>query len=120
MTGCSSAGLAARWQPPAVGALVERAARAGGAGRAPEPFGTEQAAGEAAGEAARGGAAGEAARGGAAGEEEDDWRDLPWLNSNPVGVPTERELYVERGRRPKYRLLLVRRGPGAVSVPVRR
>lgn len=40
---------------------------------------------------------------------EDGWCDLPWLDSNPLGVPTERELYVERGCRDIYRLLLVRR-----------
>ncbi|GFR48671.1 hypothetical protein Agub_g10626 [Astrephomene gubernaculifera] len=42
-------------------------------------------------------------------EGEDGWEGLPWLDANPLGVPTERELYVERGRRPIYRLLLVRR-----------
>ncbi|KXZ50105.1 hypothetical protein GPECTOR_18g80 [Gonium pectorale] len=38
----------------------------------------------------------------------DGWEGLPWLDVNPLGVPTERELYVERGGRPIYRLLLVR------------
>ncbi|GIL92438.1 hypothetical protein Vretifemale_19999 [Volvox reticuliferus] len=40
--------------------------------------------------------------------EEDGWQCLPWLASNPLGVPTEREVYVERGGRDIYRLLLVR------------
>jgi hypothetical protein len=38
----------------------------------------------------------------------DGWAALPWLMSNPLGVPTERELYVQRGGRQIYRLLLVR------------
>ncbi|KAG2427609.1 hypothetical protein HXX76_012262 [Chlamydomonas incerta] len=62
--------------------------------------------------------ASEACRAGGEGAtgEEDGWCDLPWLDSNPLGVPTERELYVERGSpklqprgsRDIYRLLLVR------------
>lgn len=49
--------------------------------------------------------------GGDAGAEEgggDPWDGLPWLDANPLGVPTEREVYVERGGRHIYRLLLVR------------
>ncbi|GLI66846.1 hypothetical protein VaNZ11_010829, partial [Volvox africanus] len=30
------------------------------------------------------------------GDEQDGWQGLPWLASNPLGVPTEREVYVER------------------------
>ncbi|GIL68512.1 hypothetical protein Vafri_21779 [Volvox africanus] len=53
------------------------------------------------------------------GDGEDGWQGLPWLASNPLGVPTEREVYVERGGRDIYRLLLVRvkpcgRGGGCV------
>lgn len=32
-----------------------------------------------------------------------------WLARNPIGVATERELYVTRGGRPIYRALLIRR-----------
>jgi hypothetical protein len=32
-----------------------------------------------------------------------------WLGTTPLGVPTERELYVRRGRRPIWRFALVRR-----------
>ncbi|KAG2487836.1 hypothetical protein HYH03_013553 [Edaphochlamys debaryana] len=38
----------------------------------------------------------------------DPWAGLPWLDGNPLGSPTEREVYVERGGRGVYRLLLVR------------
>jgi hypothetical protein len=36
-------------------------------------------------------------------------RAMPqWLATTPLGVPTERELYVRRGRRPIWRFVLVR------------
>lgn len=37
------------------------------------------------------------------------WRSLDWLDENPTGVPTERELFSTHKKRPVYRFLLVRR-----------
>lgn len=37
------------------------------------------------------------------------WDHLEWLHHNPLGMPTERELYVIRGGRDIYRLLLTRK-----------
>ncbi len=53
-------------------------------------------------------------RSGTAGSRDMPWADAGWLGSNPLGVPTERELFVEsvRAKAPwkerVYRLLLVK------------
>lgn len=41
-------------------------------------------------------------------EEHAHQRSIPWLQQNPVGMPTERDLYVARGGRGVWRALLVR------------
>ncbi|GFR48896.1 hypothetical protein Agub_g10843 [Astrephomene gubernaculifera] len=56
-------------------------------------------------------------RGDSGGEEEEDllafqgsWQEAGWLEENPVGAPTEREVYVEKASKGRvYRVLLVRR-----------
>lgn len=55
--------------------------------------------------------------GAGAGEEEEDllafrgsWHEAGWLCDNPVGVPTEREVYIEQATEGKvYRVLLIRK-----------
>lgn len=37
-----------------------------------------------------------------------NWSQLPWLKENPIGVPTERELFSEEHKRTIFRFLLVR------------
>ncbi|KAF5836399.1 putative methyltransferase-domain-containing protein [Dunaliella salina] len=37
------------------------------------------------------------------------WAEAGWLKDNPVGVPTEREFYVEQQQLPVYRMLLIRK-----------
>mmetsp|Transcript_20314 Transcript_20314/g.56611 ORF Transcript_20314/g.56611 Transcript_20314/m.56611 type:complete len:205 (-) Transcript_20314:220-834(-) len=40
---------------------------------------------------------------------ESQWAEAGWLKDNPVGVPTEREFYVEQQRLPVYRVLLIKK-----------
>ena len=39
----------------------------------------------------------------------DGWQGAGWLQVNPLGTPTEREMLVEEAGDPVYRLLLVKR-----------
>eukprot|EP01024_Parvocaulis_polyphysoides_P022929 TRINITY_DN2121_c0_g5_i1.p1 TRINITY_DN2121_c0_g5~~TRINITY_DN2121_c0_g5_i1.p1 ORF type:complete len:335 (-),score=35.98 TRINITY_DN2121_c0_g5_i1:204-1058(-) len=38
------------------------------------------------------------------------WKELSWLDVNPIGVPTEREVYVLDNGEPVYRIMLDRNG----------
>jgi hypothetical protein len=39
-----------------------------------------------------------------------EWAASGWLRQNPLGVPTEREWYVEVKRLPVFRMMLVKKG----------
>lgn len=47
--------------------------------------------------------------GGAGAQPIDYWEDFSWLESNPLPVPTERELHVGEQGLPTWRLMLVRK-----------
>lgn len=40
---------------------------------------------------------------------ESRWEEKGWLKSNPLGVPTEREFYVEQKGLPVYRVMLTKK-----------